>query len=26
MLFRRARVPAFNGTKGAVMRQRFEIP
>ncbi|MEO8182077.1 MAG: hypothetical protein ABI895_24850 [Deltaproteobacteria bacterium] len=26
MLFRRARVPAFNGAKGAVMRQRFEIP
>jgi hypothetical protein len=26
MLFRRARVPAFNGTKGAVVRQRFEIP
>ena len=26
MLFRRARVQAFNGTKGALMRQRFEIP
>jgi hypothetical protein len=26
MLFRRARVPAFSGAKGAVMRQRFEIP
>jgi hypothetical protein len=26
MLFRRARVPAFNGAKGAEMRQRFEIP
>jgi hypothetical protein len=26
MLFRRARVPAFNGAKGAVVRQRFEIP
>jgi hypothetical protein len=26
MLFRRARVPAFNGAKTAVLRQRFEIP
>ena len=26
MLFRRARVPAFNGAKGALMRHRFEIP
>ena len=26
MLFRRAKVPAFNGAKTAVMRQRFEIP
>ncbi len=26
MLFRRAKVPAFNGAKTAVVRQRFEIP
>ena len=26
MLFRRAKVPAFNGAKTAVMRQRFDIP
>jgi len=26
MLFRRARVPAFSGAKGALMRHRFEIP
>jgi hypothetical protein len=26
MLFRRAKVPAFNGTKPVTMKQRFEIP
>lgn len=26
MLFRRARVPQFNGTKPVTLRQRFEIP
>jgi hypothetical protein len=26
MLFRRAKVPAFNGTKPVMMKQRFEIP
>lgn len=26
MLFRRAKVPQFGGTKSVTMRQRFEIP